>query len=118
MCIYSHSVIVHGTNTVTWVSHFLLQNVKDYKPGDIKRPLLREMLIWMIKETELKPGGAERPLLREMLVWMILEKELKPGGTEKLGIKVIQTLCVPAFFLRRHMNWNAMHANVFPLLHL
>jgi len=32
----------------------------------------------------------------------------------KLGIKVIQTLCVPAFFLRRHMKWNAMHANVFP----
>ena len=37
----------------------------------------------MIKETELKPGGTERPLLREMLVWMISEKELKPGGTER-----------------------------------
>ena len=56
---------------------------KDYKPGDIKRPLLREMLVWMIKETELKPGGAERPLLTEMLVWMISEKELKPGGAER-----------------------------------
>ena len=58
-------------------------DVKDYKPGDVKRPLLREMLVWMIKETELKPGGAERPLLREMLVWMISEKELKPGGAER-----------------------------------
>ena len=58
----------------------LLQNVKDYKPGDVKRPLLREMLVWMIRETE---RGAERPLLREMLVWMISEKELKPGGAER-----------------------------------
>jgi len=79
--IYSRSVIVHGTNTVTGVSHFwLLQNVKDYKLGDVKRPLLREMLVWMIKETE---RGAERPLLREMLVWMISEKELKPGSAER-----------------------------------
>ena len=34
-------------------------DVKDYKPGDVKRPLLREMLVWMISEKELKPGGAD-----------------------------------------------------------
>ena len=90
-----------------------MQNVKDYKPGDVKRPLLREMLVWMIKETErgerpllremliwmisekeLKPGGAERPLLREMLVWMISEKELKPGGAERMNIGISGFLTV------------------------
>jgi len=65
--------------------------VKDYKPGDVKRPLLREMLVWMIKETE---RGAERPLLREMLVWMISEKELKPGGAERMNIGISGFLTV------------------------
>ena len=75
-----------------------MQNVNNYKPGDVKRPLLREMLVWMIKETELKPRGAERPLLREMLVWMISEKELKPGGAERMniGISVFLTVEVDA----------------------
>jgi len=67
---------------------------KELKPGGAERPLLREMLVWMIKETELKPGGAERLLLREMLVWMISEKELKPGGAERMNIGISGFLTV------------------------
>ena len=65
---------------------------ESYKPGDVKRPLLREMLVWMIKETE---QGAEGPLLREVLVWMMIsEKELKPEGAERMNTGISGFLTV------------------------
>ena len=49
----------------------------------IERPLLREMLVWMVKDGERKLGGIERPLLREMNVLMLKDAEQKPGGVER-----------------------------------
>jgi len=65
------------------VKPIFVASVERERQGNVERPLLREMLVWMVKDAKHRLGGLERPLLRKMNVLMFKDAEQKPGGIER-----------------------------------